>query len=143
MEGITGKPSPASPPQPSPAQPSPAPTHQAGTMPNETEQQRVARQRTEALLRDLWQRKRPMVRDQIQTLRRAAATLESATLTAPLRADAAVAAHKLAGSLGMFGYHEGTRCARELEAMLDADEAPSALTFGELLGQLVASLASA
>lgn len=106
-----------------------------------TEQQQRAQQKTESLLRDLWQRKLPMVRDQIGSLRRAAATLETATLTEPLRAEAAVAAHKLAGSLGMFGYPEGTRCARALEALLDADEAVPASAFSELLQQLEAALA--
>ena len=140
MGGVTHKASPAS--RLFRGTPSLAGSSAPVLSPEQTEQHRVAQQRTEALLRDLWRRKLPMVRDQIQLLRRATATLESATLTAPLRAEAAIAAHKLAGSLGMFGYHEGTRCAREIEALLDADQAPPAISFGRLLEQLEASLSS-
>ncbi len=81
-----------------------------------------------------------MVREHLGVLGSALATLESATLTTPLRSEAAIAAHKLAGSLGMFGYHEGTRLARELEALLDAEQMPTVPVCAALLLQLTQSL---
>ena len=102
--------------------------------------QAEARQRTNALLRDLWQRKLPIVREQLRTLERALATLDAATRTTPLRSDAVMAAHKLSGSLGMFGYHNGTQFARQLEACLESDEPIARPVFAGLLEQLIASL---
>lgn len=104
------------------------------------EAQQLARIRTEALLRDLWRRKQPMVREHVRLLQRTLEILTTATLTAPLRSDAAIAAHKLAGSLGMFGFHDGTRYARELEQLLDSPGLPPPPTFASILGQLMASL---
>ena len=104
------------------------------------ELQATARHRTHALLRDLWKRKLPVVREQIRLLERVLQTMDDATLTEPLRQNAAMAAHKLAGSLGMFGYHDGTRIARELEASLDSDQPLSRSTLAALLQQLIASL---
>ncbi len=102
--------------------------------------QRLAKIRTDALLLDLWRRKLPMVRDHLRLLQRAQETLASSSLTPPLRAEAAVAAHKLAGSLGMFGHYDGTRLARELENLLDSEDIPPLLVFARLLHQLTLSL---
>ena len=44
-------------------------------------------------------------------------------------------AHKLAGSLGMYGYDEGTRVARELELLLEG-AAPDAERLRELAARL-------
>lgn len=98
--------------------------------------QDAGKARTEALLKDLWRRKLPMVRDHVGVLEQASQTLSCATLTTPLRNEAAMSAHKLAGSLGMFGYPEGTRCARELEHLLDGTAAPPAQAFAQLVQQL-------
>jgi len=108
--------------------------------PAQLELQFAARQRTDALLRDLWKRKLPVVREQLRTLQRASDTLKDAALPAPLRSEASAVAHKLAGSLGMFGYQDGTRIARELEACLDADEPLSPTVFASLVQQLLASV---
>ena len=85
-----------------------------------------AAQRTSALLAAVWKRNLPMVRERVAILERAASGAASGTLSRGLRDEAAATAHKLAGSLGMFGHHEGTRIARELELLLDdAHEADS------------------
>ncbi len=63
----------------------------------------------------LWQRNQPEILDRLAVLDRAAASLHPAH-----RAEAIATAHKLAGSLGMFGFHEGTRIARELELQLES-----------------------
>ena len=44
-----------------------------------------------------------------------------------LRSEAADVAHKLAGSLGMFGYQRGTEISRDLELVLEAPSPDTAL----------------
>ncbi len=102
--------------------------------------QDAAKAKTEALLKDLWRRKLPMLREHVQVLERTSERLQSQSLTAPLRSEAAISAHKLAGSLGMFGYPEGTRVARALEHLLDADGTPPPATFASLVHQLRGAL---
>ncbi len=74
---------------------------------------------TQKLIAALWQRNQPQVLDRLALLDRAAAAVATGKLTPFLRDEAAGIAHKLAGSLGMFGFHEGTRVARELELRLE------------------------
>ena len=92
------------------------------------------------MLRVLWTRKLPMVREHVSLLERASEINQNATLTSPLRNDAAMSAHKLAGSLGMFGYPEGTRLARQLEHLLDSPGAPPSDIFADLVEQLSKTL---
>ena len=80
--------------------------------------QDAARAKTEAMLKELWRRKLPMVREHLDLLTQAAELIHSESLTAPLRSEAAISAHKLAGSLGMFGYPEGTRIAESSSIFL-------------------------
>ena len=75
-----------------------------------------ARQKTAALLSDLWQRNLPLIEQRMAVLERASA----GPITEELRSEAANVAHKLAGSLGMFGYQQGTEIARELECLLES-----------------------
>ena len=71
---------------------------------------------TQKMIAALWQRNQPQVLERLARLDQAA----TEPLTQPLRQEAIAAAHKLAGSLGMFGFHEGTRLAREFEQQLDS-----------------------
>ncbi len=96
---------------------------------------------TRKLLSTLWTRNLPMIRDRLDLLDRAAETAHNATLTSLLRSDAAMTAHKLAGSLGMFGYTEGTELARRLELILDHPSSPDPTLIAELAAQLRRSLA--
>jgi HPt (histidine-containing phosphotransfer) domain-containing protein len=75
-----------------------------------------SRQRTAALLTDLWQRNLPLIEQRMALLEHAAVT----PLTPDQYAEAADVAHKLAGSLGMFGYEQGTDIARDLEVILES-----------------------
>jgi HPt (histidine-containing phosphotransfer) domain-containing protein len=84
----------------------------------------------------LWQRNRPLFQERLALLDRAAA----GPLTPALRGEAIAIAHKLAGSLGMFGFHDGTRIARELEAHLESP-APDTATLTTLTAELRGVLA--
>jgi HPt (histidine-containing phosphotransfer) domain-containing protein len=79
----------------------------------------------------LWQRNQPLILARLDLLDRAAAAADTCTLTPTMRAEAIAIAHNLAGSLGMFGFPEGTHLARELERALEQyldSSAPTALT---------------
>ena len=92
--------------------------------------------KTESMLKALWQRQLPVVREHLQRLEASAMLVQEGRLTAPLRSESAVSAHKLAGSLGMFGYPEGTRLARDIEYLLDAEGEPPLDTYLSLVRQL-------
>ena len=70
----------------------------------------------QALLAALWQKNYPKILAHLDLLDQAATTTP---LPAPLQKEAAAVAHKLAGSLGMYGYPAGTEAARQLEQELD------------------------
>ncbi len=91
--------------------------------------------KTASLLAALWMRNRPLVEERLALLDRAAAQAAAGTLSAELREEATHTAHKLAGSLGMYGYGEGTRIAREIEVLL-GDAAPDATRLGALVAEL-------
>lgn len=74
----------------------------------------------DALLTSLWDRNLPLLRERLDTLDRAAAEAASGHIPEALRSEALDIAHKLSGSLGMFGSHRGTEIAREMEAILKA-----------------------
>jgi HPt (histidine-containing phosphotransfer) domain-containing protein len=78
-----------------------------------------AQQKTADLLAALWLRNRPLIEERLAILDHAAASAVAGTLVEELREQAADTAHKLAGSLGMYGYNDGTRIARQLELLLD------------------------
>ncbi len=79
----------------------------------------------------LWQRNQPLLLERLALLDRAAA----GPLTPALRGEAIAIAHKLSGSLGMFGFYDGTQIAREIEAQLESP-APDAATLTALTAQL-------
>jgi HPt (histidine-containing phosphotransfer) domain-containing protein len=92
-------------------------------------------EKTASLLAAVWQRNRGLVEERLLLLDHAAAMAEAGTLTDGLRREACSVAHKLAGSLGMYGYDEGTRIAREMEVLL-GEAAPDAVLLGDLVRQL-------
>lgn len=69
--------------------------------------------RTKELLKQLWEQHKPAVFERLAVLEHAAATCLEMD-TAGLE-EGRGAAHKLAGALGTFGFHEGTELARESE----------------------------
>ncbi len=73
-------------------------------------------ERTTALLiAELWLRHQPQVLERLAILELACASSQDALLTPQMLAEATAIAHKLAGSLGMFGFAQGTLLARQLE----------------------------
>jgi HPt (histidine-containing phosphotransfer) domain-containing protein len=93
-----------------------------------------AEDKTAALLAQLWVKNLPIVEERLAVLERAAAAAAGG-LDEDLRTEAAQSAHKLAGALGMYGYDEGTRIARELDTLLSGEK-PDAARLGELVGEL-------
>lgn len=65
----------------------------------------------------LWMKYLPQMEERVATLRNAAATLASGTLSEAEQHQASSDAHKLAGVLGTFGLQEGTELAREAEIL--------------------------
>ncbi len=80
-----------------------------------------AADKTAMLVAALWVRNRPIVEARMSTLDRAVEAVAAGNLPAALLEEAIGSAHKLAGSLGMYGYDEGTRIAREIELMLESE----------------------
>jgi HPt (histidine-containing phosphotransfer) domain-containing protein len=95
---------------------------------------------TRDLLIRLWERSLPVVRERLDILDAAGTAASDNSLTGDLRAHAIVEAHKLAGSLGMFGYSAGTELAREIEALLEAPGTPPAGRLVTLATRLRATL---
>jgi HPt (histidine-containing phosphotransfer) domain-containing protein len=98
-----------------------------------------AEDKTAALLATLWVKIRPLVEERLATLDKAAAAASAGTPAEDLRKEAASSAHKLAGSLGMYGYDEGTRVARELEVLLGGAK-PDAARLSALIAELRAAV---
>lgn len=95
---------------------------------------------TQGMLAAIWQRGLPRLRTRLTELDGAAAAAVAGSLTNETRAQVAATAHQLAGSLGMFGYTQGTETARAIEIMLEADGGIDAAKFAELTATLRASL---
>ena len=88
--------------------------------------------RMAASLAAIWQRNRPQTLERLALLDRAAAAVP---LSPALQAEATVTAHKLAGTLGMFGFAQGTELARALELELER-EAPDQVRLAALTNEL-------
>ena len=91
---------------------------------------------TQQKLMEIWHRNRDQVLERLALLDRAA---QATPLPEPLREEATAIAHKLAGSLGMFGFAEGTRLARSLEEHLEGTH-PNPAHLAALSTDLRASL---
>lgn len=70
------------------------------------------------LLQSVWSEQQPLIAARIGSIERATAALEDGHLGELARAEAQRAAHMLAGSLGIFGSHDASRAAHELELAL-------------------------
>ena len=79
-----------------------------------------ASETTRKLLATLWVKNLPVLRERLDQLEEAAKAAAAGRLKAQERREAASTAHKLAGSLGMFGRPKGTELARLLEERFEA-----------------------
>jgi HPt (histidine-containing phosphotransfer) domain-containing protein len=79
------------------------------------------------LLANLWERSLPTLHERLNILDRAALEGISGNLSETSRIEALNVAHKLSGTLGMFGRHQGTEIAREMEQLLSAPIPAAAL----------------
>jgi HPt (histidine-containing phosphotransfer) domain-containing protein len=98
-----------------------------------------AQQKTASLLASLWLKNRPIIEERLATLDRAVSSAATGVLAEDLRDAAADTAHKLAGSLGMYGYGDGSIIASQLEALLH-DPAPDPALLRTLTAELRHSL---
>ena len=89
-----------------------------------------------ALLMSLWERGLPQVRERLEVLDRAATAAASGDLSEVLRGEALEVAHKVAGSLGMFGYKLGTEISQQIEQLLEAPTSANSNRFAELVAHL-------
>ncbi|MGF1520021.1 MAG: response regulator [Nodosilinea sp.] len=108
------------------------PIGDAAPPPDETDKAVAAREAAIAA----FDRFRPTIEERMAALRAAALALESNHLPAAVQTAAQGAAHKLAGSLGLFGYGAGSHLARRLEDWLDQPDLTQGQTFSRLVDQL-------
>jgi diguanylate cyclase (GGDEF)-like protein len=78
-----------------------------------------------AALAALWDQHSEQIVGRIDTIEQAIVALMEDALDDELRQEAVRDAHKLAGSLGTFGYADGTLFAREIERILEGDTGPA------------------
>jgi DNA-binding response OmpR family regulator/HPt (histidine-containing phosphotransfer) domain-containing protein len=71
-----------------------------------------------SILSKVWEESKQSVFNRIPVIEQAAAVLQHQSLSDALRQQARREAHTLAGTLGTFGYKEGSQLARQIEALL-------------------------
>lgn len=84
-------------------------------------------QQTKAMLAVVWSKNRGLLLHRLDAIEDFCRQLPQSASNREIRANAAADAHKLAGSLGMFGLSEGTAVAREIEHHLNDDAADDLL----------------
>jgi HPt (histidine-containing phosphotransfer) domain-containing protein len=96
-------------------------------------------QKTAWMIAWLWERSQPQVEERLRLLERAAAANRQGEMEDEQRTAAQDIAHKLAGSLGMFGFLLASKIASELEQLFESGNPDPGLLV-ELTGQLRGSL---
>jgi HPt (histidine-containing phosphotransfer) domain-containing protein len=93
-----------------------------------------------SLIHTLWERNQAQIEHRLHLLDSAAAANRQGDMGEELRNEAREIAHKLAGSLGMFGFPMGSEIARRLELLFESGD-PDPDLLAELTVQLRGSLA--
>jgi len=83
------------------------------------EEESTVELQTEAGIADIWEQVKESTNGRVAILEQAVALLLQNKLSEEWRQQAEREAHKLAGSLGMFGADEGSRLAQEIETLLE------------------------
>jgi HPt (histidine-containing phosphotransfer) domain-containing protein len=94
------------------------------------------------VLAELWKKNLPTVHERLDLLDKFGNAAASGKLDEPTRIEALNIAHKLAGSLGMYGYQQGTEVASKMERILKSPTPETLLTLRTLAADLRKSLAS-
>jgi HPt (histidine-containing phosphotransfer) domain-containing protein len=94
------------------------------------------------LLLRLWQKNLPTIRQRLDLLDHFGSVAASGSLEEPTRIEALNIAHKLAGSLGMYGYQQGTEVASKMERILKSPTPETLGTLRALAADLRKSLAA-
>jgi HPt (histidine-containing phosphotransfer) domain-containing protein len=94
------------------------------------------------LLLQLWQKNLPTIRQRLDLLDQFSSAAASGQLEEPTRIEALNIAHKLAGSLGMYGYQQGTEVASKMERILKSPTPETLATLRSLAADLRKSLAA-
>jgi HPt (histidine-containing phosphotransfer) domain-containing protein len=94
------------------------------------------------LLLQLWQKNLPTIRQRLDLLDQFGSAAASGSLEEPTRIEALNIAHKLAGSLGMYGYQQGTEVASKMERILKSPTPETLITLSALAADLRKSLAA-
>jgi len=92
--------------------------------------------KVKAALEKVWLHSRPEAFSRLATLEGFAEELRSGTAHPEHLAAAELAAHRLSGSLGMFGLDDASSCAAEIEAVLCHQSAPDITVMAGLVRRL-------
>ncbi|GAA6620040.1 response regulator [Scytonema sp. NUACC26] len=76
---------------------------------------------TQKIIASAWEKAKDKIGDRITAIEQATTALFQNSLDEELRLRARSEAHKLAGSLGMFGFEFGSRIARQIEELLEVE----------------------
>jgi HPt (histidine-containing phosphotransfer) domain-containing protein len=94
------------------------------------------------VLLQLWQKNLPTIRQRLDLMDQFGSVAGSGSLEEPIRIEALNIAHKLAGSLGMYGYQRGTEIASQMERILKSPTPETLATLRALAADLRKSLAA-
>ena len=83
-------------------------------------------------LKETWVKMLPLMLRRLDAINRAHRALADGALDNSLRTEAAAEAHKLAGSLGVFGMQDGTDAALAIERILSSELIPCESAKSEL-----------
>ncbi len=96
----------------------------------------------DTVLAQLWQKNLPTIRERLDLLDQFASAAATGTLDETTRVEALGIAHKLAGSLGMYGYQQGSEVASKMERILKSPTPETLVTLRSLAVDLRRSLAA-
>jgi HPt (histidine-containing phosphotransfer) domain-containing protein len=96
----------------------------------------------EDVLLQLWQKNLPAIRQRLDLLDKLGSAAVSGSIEEHIRIEALSIAHKLAGSLGMYGYQQGTEVASKMERILKFPTPETLVTLRSLAVDLRRSLAA-
>jgi HPt (histidine-containing phosphotransfer) domain-containing protein len=94
------------------------------------------------ILLQLWQKNLPTIRERLDLMDQFGLAAATGTLAETTRIEALNIAHKLAGSLGMYGYQQGTEVASKMERILKSPTPETLATLRTLATDLRESLSA-